>query len=549
MQAIPEKEDLHSIFREDADGYMARGIYEDVTALSNADGGAVYVGIAPDGSRPGIAPGGAGLGAVAADIARHTMPPVSLAAELVGDEAPVLKISVPRSPDGLTATLDGRVLRRRLAADGTAENVPVYPCDIPPQTSRRRPADFTALPLPHATLQDFDPLHLERLRWTIETNPEERVMQDLTDSQLFAALGMVAPWDGRMVPTVTGLLLAGRFEALREHLPNAAMRFLVRKGTEIQIDEEDIMPIPAAIEKLRYAAHVWNPMHEMRLGLYRRQVPEFDEDAVLEGFVNAFTHRDYMRGGMVEIAITDEGLTVSNPGSLPEGIDSSNILVSPPFSPNPQLSRSLRRIGLKGSTKRGIDRIYEGSLQYGSALPQYFAPNPGTTALFLPRIRPDREVISLVTGYRSKFGHTLSIPALLVIHALREMPRARVYEVAEYTHLDQAIVRSAMGALIQQGIMEVHEGQSGRTYRLSPAASLPGQTEKETARRSVDSPNEVILDLAREKEYISNADVASLLGISSSRAYRLLKSLAEEGLLEPVNKGRYSKYRLRSRQS
>lgn len=542
MSVLPGKQDLQNIFREDSDTYMSSGVYDDVTALSNTEGGFIYVGVAPDGSVSGLRHDYASLGSVAADISRHTMPPISLGAELVGEDQPVLKLNIPPSPDGLTATLDGRVLRRRPSMGG-AQNVPVYPCDMPPQPAAHRIPDYTALPLLHATLDDFDPLHVERLRWTIETNTEGRSMQDLPSEELFEALGMVQRIDGRLHPTVTGLLLAGRFEALRTYIPDAASRFIVYKGSDVQIDEEDIMPIPAAVEKLRFAVHVWNPMHEMRLGLYRKQVPEFDEDAVLEALVNAFAHRDYTQPGYVHVVIMDEGMTVSNPGQLPEGVDGSNIFASPPLSRNPLLSRALRRIGIKGSSKRGVDRIYEGSLQYGSQLPEYYAPNDRTAALFLPRIRPDRDVLSLVTSYRSEFGHALSIPALLVINALREMPRARAHEVAEFTHLSQAVVRSAIGQLIQQGMVEVRESPSGRAYRLS--GTLPGQTAAPEALASSDSPADVVLDLAREKEFVTNADVAAALGVSSSRAYRLLKHLAEENLLEPVNKGRYSKYRLR----
>lgn len=549
MHRMPEKEDLRAIFREDSEKYMRGDIYDDVVALANTDGGVIYIGADGTGQPTGLRDQQPRLSGIISDIARHTVPPVSLGAELVGDQQPVVKISVPHSPDGLTATGDGRVLRRRHNAAGEACNVPVYPCDVPPRRAGVRPPDFTAVPLQLASLQDLDPMHIERLRWTIETNTEDQAIRDLPDEALFRALGMVEDVGGTLRPTVTGLLLAGRFEALREHLPNASMRFLVTKGTSVQLDEEDIMPIPAAIEKLTFATHVWNPHHEMRLGLYRKKVPDFDEEAVLEALVNAFIHRDYTKPGIVEVRIGDEGMTVSNPGTLAEGVDPASIFVSQPFCSNPSLSRAVRRIGLKGSTKRGIDRIYEGALQYGSLLPEYSSPHEGLLRLFLPRIRPDKDIISLVTNYRSEFGHMLSVPALLIINALREMPRARVHEVAGLTHLTQAVTRTALGQLIQHGLVEVRENVSGRTYRLT--ASAPGHmaSQEEERPHLPDTPADIILDLAGEKEFITNADVAQVLHISSSRAYRLLKRLLDADLLERINKGRYAKYRLRRAKS
>lgn len=546
MHEIPDKENLRVIFREDTEEYLSGAIFDDVVALANTEGGVLYIGTDASGHPAGLRDGQLRPGTLAAGIAAFTVPPVSLGAELVGEEPAVLKITVPRSPDGLTATKDGRVLRRRQYAGGQTGNVPVYPCDLAAGTTGLYQADFTAMPLRTASTDDFDPMHIERLRWTIETNTEDHTIRELPDTELFQVLGMVAPADGGLHPTVTGLLLAGRFEALRTYLPDAAMRFVVTKGTSVQLDEEDIMPIPAAIEKLTFATHVWNPNHEMRLGLYRKKVPDFDEDAVLEALVNAFLHRDYTQSGMVEVRIADEGMTVSNPGALREGVDASNIFAAQPYTRNPQLSRALRRIGLKGSTKRGIDRIYEGALQYGSLLPEYSSPHAGQIRLFLPRIRPDKDVISLVTNYRSEFGHTLSIPALLIINALREMPRARVHEVAELTHLTQAVTRTALGQLIQQGLVEVRESASGRSYRLT--ASIPGRlptAEEDDRPLAQDPPAEIILDLVREKEFVTNAEVTEILGISSSRAYRLLKRLLDAELLERINKGRYAKYRLR----
>ena len=55
----------------------------------------------------------------------------------------------------------------------------------------------------------------------------------------------------------------------------------------------------------------------------------------------------------------------------------------------------------------------------------------------------------------------------------------------------------------------------------------------------------MILNMARSNEFISRADVMNLLHVKDSKAYGLLKKLAEEGLLIPVNKGRYAKYKIK----
>lgn len=54
---------------------------------------------------------------------------------------------------------------------------------------------------------------------------------------------------------------------------------------------------------------------------------------------------------------------------------------------------------------------------------------------------------------------------------------------------------------------------------------------------------ELIINLAKTNEFISRADVVQLLHVDDNKAYRLLKGLADQDILEPVNKGRYAKYR------
>ena len=55
---------------------------------------------------------------------------------------------------------------------------------------------------------------------------------------------------------------------------------------------------------------------------------------------------------------------------------------------------------------------------------------------------------------------------------------------------------------------------------------------------------ELVLNLARANEFISRADVVSLLHVKPSKAYNLLKTLTDRGKLEPINKGHYAKYKI-----
>ena len=55
---------------------------------------------------------------------------------------------------------------------------------------------------------------------------------------------------------------------------------------------------------------------------------------------------------------------------------------------------------------------------------------------------------------------------------------------------------------------------------------------------------EMIINMARNAEFIARADVVNLLHVNEDKAYTLLKSLTKQGILSLVNKGKYAKDRL-----
>ena len=152
----------------------------------------------------------------------------------------------------------------------------------------------------------------------------------------------------------------------------------------MRVNEDYSLPILAAIERIIAHLEVWNPQRELEFGLFRMSVPEFDKRALREAIVNAFCHRDYSIMGRVRVAVEDDGLTVANPGGFIEGITLENLLTAEPHGRNPLLADALKRVGLAEKTGRGIDRIFEGSLIYGRALPDYSKTTSTTVSLFIP---------------------------------------------------------------------------------------------------------------------------------------------------------------------
>ena len=548
-RAIPWKETLTVEFKSDIKKYGDADLFEDVVAFANTDGGDLYLGVEDDGTITGVHKEHSNSITLSAYIANNTVPPVSTRTEIVEEEYPVLKISVPKSYGGIVATRSGKMLRRRIKSDGTPENIPMYPTEIATRLSDLRLLDYSAMMIFDGLPEDIDPLEIERLRGIILAYDGDKLLLELSNDELLKALGFTREQNGVAYPTVSGVLMAGKIPAIKRFVPTAKASFQVLDGTSVRVNEDYVLPILACIEKIMTHMDAWNPERELELGLFRMPAPEFDKRAFREAIVNAFSHRDYSIMGSIRIAVTEEGLTIANPGGFIEGVTIRNLLTAEPHGRNQLLADVLKRVGLAEKTGRGIDRIFEGSLIYGRGFPDYSSSTSATVSLFIPRGKPDAQLAKMIAEEQNRLGRPLPLNTLLVLNMLKESPRSDVKQLSDALNLSETVIRFVLDKAIEAGLVEGYGAGRGRNYALSH--KLYQDKEKTLGyvrQRDIDEARyqELIISMARSSEYISRADVVKLLHVKETKAYGLLKGLVEQEVLLPVNKGRYAKYKFRT---
>lgn len=352
--------------------------------------------------------------------------------------------------------------------------------------------------------------------------------------------------DGAIVPTFSGMLLIGRKEALKRHMPTAEASIQVLVGTDIKVNESFYLPILAAFEKISDTFSAWNHSEEMEQGLFRITIPDYDPRAFREALVNAFCHRDYSVLGRVLVQITDEGMTISNPGGFIDGIRADNLLDAEPHGRNPALADAMKRIGLAERTGRGIDRIFEGSLLYGRLLPDYSNSTQSSVKLFIPKGPTDKAFICMVSEEQQRLGRSLPIHLLLALDAVKQLHRASVQDVAERIHTDEGRVRVVLETLVESGLVERLGNGRGRYYIMSSRYSKKTNNAVEYVRnRDIDAlrHQELVMQLAPTKGEVTRADVVELLHVTPSQAYRILQKLKDAGQLSLEGKGAGAKYR------
>lgn len=557
MQAreIPERESLSDEFKSDKKQLPDSEIIDTVVALANTEGGRLFLGVEDNGTVTGVHDRHADATQLAAFVANRTVPPVSarvstltLSPKGLADAkgVPVVMVEVPRS-SAIVSSSEGKIMRRRLKADGTPESVPLYPYEIITRLSSLGQLDYSSFPIPDATLDDFDPMELQRLRGILSRSKTvDQSLLELSDEEILSALRMTTSIEGVPTPTVTGILLAGKASAIRRSVPTHGATFQVLDGTDVRVNEDLDQPLLYTIEKLGEMFEPWNPEREFESGFFRIPVPEFDKRAFREALVNAFGHRDYAAMGRVRVLIDDEGLAISNPGGFIEGINTRNLLTAEPRGRNECLMGALKRVGLAERTGRGIDRIYEGSLQFGRPLPDYSGSTATTVQVFIARTAPDPALIKLISDEAARTGKPLSLRALLVLNALKDRRRLSASDLSDQFPFSDAATRSTLEGLIEAGLVEAWGRGAGRSYTLSKNVYVESGDEISYVRQAdIDRIRykELILQLASQhKEGITTHDVEQLLHVGNKQAYREIIKLVQSGKLKKVGAGRSTRY-------
>ena len=550
MRTIPYKEDLITEFKSDLKRYPDNDLIDEIVGMANTKGGNLYLGVEDDGEITGVNKVHKDAIGVTALVANNTVPSVSVRAEIITEEEKdVLKIEIPISRT-VVSTRSGKMLKRRLKADGTPEVIPMFSYEIVTRLSELALLDFSAGPLAGASINDFDPNQRIRLRKIIQTKPGgEKNLLTLTDDELDKALRFTTEVDGKVYPTVTGILILGKENRIAELMPTAKASFQVLEGTKVRINTETTAPLLEVFEKFETYAEAWNPEREVEYGLFRVAVPEFDKAAFREGLINAFCHRDYTMLGTVRVLIDDEGMTISSPGGFIDGVTLENLLTVEPHGKNPALADALKRIGLAEKTGRGIDRIYEGSIIYGRPWPDYSETTSTNVRLFIQRAKADDIFTKFIADEQNRLGKPLSIYALMILSLLKNEKRLTIERIAEMTHLAEGKLLGAIENLIEDGLVEgVGRGKS-RSYILSVKVYKENnrsiQYVRQTGIDRVAYPEMIIKLAGAQDGFITKQDVAELLKITPDQAYSEIKKLVSKGKIYKYCGGKYTKYKLR----
>jgi ATP-dependent DNA helicase RecG len=233
------------------------------------------------------------------------------------------------------------------------------------------------------------------------------------------------------------------------------------------------------------AAQANNPIRHLDAGLAVGQVRRLPERALREAIVNGLAHREWSIAAPTVVEHIGDTLRVTSPGGFVAGITPDNIITHPSKSRNGALTRMLAAVGVAEQQGIGVDRMVGDMLRLGLPAPSI-------------REHGGPEVVTTLVG--------------------QAVPDSIRFEGG-------AALRSVEGAPADSATAYV--------LRHRPLARLL-EFDRETGWHHDRPPRKTLaLDYAKARGRISTTELGSLINAAPTNVGGVLRSLEDEGLLEP----------------
>ena len=300
------------------------------------------------------------------------------------------------------------------------------------------------------------------------------------------------------------------------------------------------------IEAIWNNVPVWRESNEISDGLFRKEIPAYDEAVVRELTCNALVHRPYTVRGDIFINIHPDRIEVVNPGALPLGVTPQNILHktvkrNEHFA---NLCYALRMMEREGS---GYDKMYEVLLSNGKQIPiveegdDYVKAIVGRRIISQEAIKVIRYALQ-VTELRQK-----QIICLGLIAQHESISAADLIKLLNLKNRDA--LSPWLDKLVDDGIVETSGRKKGKEYRVCSHILKESGYKGQTSLKRIEPYRlrELIIEDLKIYECASLRDIQQRIGdeICYQKLWKQLDNMIKEGILESTGKNRWTKYRLK----
>ena len=336
-------------------------------AFANASGGRLLLGIEDGQDLP---PAGQQIPSDLPDTLRRKLAERTVNLAVLPDvvTAPnggqYIELRIPRAM-AIASTTDGRYFLR--VAD---QSKPVTGDDVMRLASERSALPWETQITLHVPRAEIDAVKRDKLLAALRASDRVKAsVKEKSDDELLDHYQLA---QGQVV-THLGVLCLGRQHHRAQLTTAPVIQFIKydehgQKVNKLVWDDHTQSPMEL-IEAVWLEVPDFRERYELPDGLYRQNVPAFDEIVVRELLVNALVHRPYTQRGDIFLNLHPDRLEMVNPGLLPLGVTPQNVLHTT-VRRNEHMARLFHDLKLMEREGSGFDKIFEVLLSQGRPAPE-----------------------------------------------------------------------------------------------------------------------------------------------------------------------------------
>lgn len=300
------------------------------------------------------------------------------------------------------------------------------------------------------------------------------------------------------------------------------------------------------IEAIWKNVPVWRESNEISDGLFRKEIPAYDEAVVRELTCNALVHRPYTVRGDIFINIHPDRIEVVNPGSLPLGVTPQNILHKT-VKRNEHFANLCYALQMMEREGSGYDKIYEVLLSNGKQIPKVEEGDDYVKAIVGRRII-SQEAIKVIR-YALQVAE-LRQKQIICLGLIAQHESISATDLIKLLNLKNRNELSPwLDKLVDDGIVETSGRKKGKEYRVCSHILKESGYKGQTSLKRIEPYRirELIIEDLKIYECASLRDIQQRIGdeISYQKLWKQLDNMIKEGILESTGKNRWTKYRLK----
>ena len=300
------------------------------------------------------------------------------------------------------------------------------------------------------------------------------------------------------------------------------------------------------IEAIWNNVPVWRESNEISDGLFRKEIPAYDEAVVRELTCNALVHRPYTVRRDIFINIHPDRIEVVNPGSLPLGVTPQNILHKT-VKRNEHFANLCYALQMMEREGSGYDKMYEVLLSNGKQIPKVEEGDDYVKAIVERRIISQEAIKVIRFALQVAELRQKQIICLGLIAQHESISATGLIKLLNLKNRDE--LSPWLDKLIDESIVETSGRKKGKEYRVNASILKQSDYKGTTSLKRIEPYRlrELIIEDLKIYECTGLKDIQQRIGseIPYKKILAQMKSMLADGIVESVGENRWVKYKLK----